>query len=85
MNLIRDLMEYGELRLWNCDNAVYVELLLEIPIEGTGGMDALLASSDTLESAIQMMAHEIEHLREPTPSQSDGSARNIYSSENRSA
>lgn len=85
MNLIRDLMEYGELRLWNCNDAVYVELLLEIPIDGTDGMDALIASSDTLESAIEIMARELNRLREPKPSLSDGSSRNTDTPETRSA
>lgn len=67
MNLIRDLMEYGELRLWNCDNAVYVELHLEIPVDG---VSVLAAKQDTLFSAVHWLMREINLLRDATPSQS---------------
>lgn len=82
MNLIRDLMEYGELRLWNCDRWVYAELHLEIPVDG---VSILAAKQDTLFSAVHWLIREIDLLRDATPSQSDGSARSSDMTENRSA
>lgn len=82
INLIRDLMEYGELRLWNCDRWVYAELHLEIPVDG---VSVLAAKQDTLFSAVHWLTREIDLLREPNPSQSDHKSCNIDMPENRSA
>lgn len=82
INLIRDLMEYGELRLWNCDRWVYAELHLEIPVDG---VRVLMAQQDTLFSAVHWLTRELDLLRDATPSQSDRKRSNTGMPENRSA
>lgn len=81
MNLIRDLMEYGELRLWNCDSWFYAELVLEIPSQGCS---MLMTQEATLESALDSLLSEVKRLRETTPSQSDHTRNNSDMTENRS-
>lgn len=60
MNLIRELMEYGELRLWSCEHFHYAELHLEIP---TDGCAMLLAKDEALESALAMLRDELVVMR----------------------
>lgn len=67
-NLIRDLMEYGEVRLYNCDRWTYVELYLEIPAEGK---NLVTAKADTLELAIAEIQKYLKRIRQPTLFRSD--------------
>lgn len=60
MLLITALMEYGELRLWNCERYYYAELNLEIPADGCA---MIQAKERTLEETLKSLWAELGRMR----------------------
>lgn len=68
-----DLLEYGEIHIYNCERFYYIELSLEIPADG---VSMLAARAKTLRQAIDRLRANLDDFRSPKPSRRSRSPRN---------